>query len=97
MSAILDLLRGELVPPQPQPYPLPTEPDTAEVPAEELRPLETVDAVDAVTHEAFHRRFVDAEMSEVPGVRARRYILTPKTARDAIVWTVILSRPKGLE
>lgn len=97
LAAILDLLRGELTPPQPERYPLPTEPHAEEVVPEELRPLESTDAVDAGTHEAFHERFVDGEGFAAPVTRARRYLLTPKTARDAVVWAAIVSRPKGLE
>lgn len=97
LAEILDLLRGEQLPPEPERYPLPEEPEAAETTPEELRPLESTDALDAATHEEFHERFVDAEGFGVSPSRARRYRLTPKTARDAMVWTAIFSRPKGLE
>ena len=97
LAEILDLLRGEMLPPEPERYELPEEPDAAETAPEDLRPLESTDALDAATHERFHERFVDAEPVGAPLSRVRRYRLTPRTARDAVVWTAIFSRPKGLE
>jgi hypothetical protein len=97
LTAILALLRGEALPPEPARYALPDEPEAAEAVPEELRPLESTDALDARTHESFHRQFVDAEGFGAAPKRARQYRLTPKTARDAVVWTAIFARPKGLE
>jgi hypothetical protein len=89
LEAILDLLRGEL-PPLPEPEPVPDVPQAATEIDDEARPL------NEASHRAFHEQYVEGDLTPAP-VRRSRYRLTPKTAREAVVWTAIFSPPKGYE
>ncbi len=95
-EAILDLLRGELPLLEPQP---PEAAGAAPVQSDvddEARPLETLAPLDEASHRAFHEQYVEPGLQPQPR-RVSRYRLTPKTAREAVVWTAIFSPPKGSE
>lgn len=95
LEAILDLLRGELpTPPVREPPP-----ESADVTVElddEARPLETTSPLDAASHRRFHEQYIQPTLAPRPARRSR-YRLTPKTGREAVVWTAIFSPPKGYE
>jgi hypothetical protein len=96
-EAILDLLRGELPSAlEPKPPPQDLSPAVAESVDDEARPVETLKPLDEESHAAFHERYVERGPEARP-VRVKRYRLTPKTAREAVVWTAIFSPPKGYE
>lgn len=91
-GALLEMLQGQLEQ---------RAPEYTEVPeAISLEPVESRDArpLDAASHEAFHEQYVVEPALETQAPAARhRYRLTPTTAREAVVWTAIFSKPKGLE
>ncbi len=63
----------------------------------EAQSLESLEAAGGRDHDLFHKRYVDAPQEpterETPRASLRR--LTPKTARQAVIWKTILSPPKG--
>ena len=92
MEGLLDLLRGRVpleVPAPPLEPPLPAE--------DEAVSLEDLEPDMAASHQAFQEKYVAATQppSKVPR-RVSRYQLTPTTARDAIVWSEIFGKPKGM-
>ncbi len=95
VEGLLDLLRGRI--------PLELEPQRAKVAPQpvmddEARSLESTEPDRDREHQEFHET---VEATSVPAAvtprRRSRYRLTPKTARDAVVWTAIFTKPKGLE
>jgi hypothetical protein len=64
---------------------------------DEARPIEVLGPEPSASHREFHERYVDALES---GLAARPSIvrrLTPRTAREAVIWKTIFDKPKGLE
>ncbi len=69
-----------------------------ERPPREARGLDTVEPSRKREHAEFHERYVDAAAEQGPRRRASRYHrLTPRTAREAVIWKTIFSPPKALE
>jgi hypothetical protein len=95
LEAILDLLRGES-PSPPKPEPVTDAPQSAAEIDDEARPLETLTPLGEASHRRFHEKYIEPDLTHTP-VKRSRYRLTPKTARDAVVWTAIFSPPKGYE
>jgi len=49
-------------------------------------------------HREFHEKYVAHSVPATVTPRSQsRYRLTPKTAREAVVWTAIFTKPKGME
>ncbi len=96
----LDLLREQLETAAGGGLP-PPEPETAldAVPlAPEAQSLETLEPAGEASHRRFHERYVEQAPAPAPRPRADVFpALTPRTARQAIVWREILGPPKGLE
>jgi hypothetical protein len=97
-----DVLQGELPDvtrvPEPEPEPYEFGAPEAEVFTEEAASLETLEPTGETSHRTFHERYIDVPVADTSARRARhRYRLTPKTARDAVIWTAIFSQPKGME
>jgi hypothetical protein len=97
-----DALKGELPDvtrvPEPEPEPYEFGAPAAEVFTEEAASLETLEATGEASHKTFHERYPDVPVADPSARRARHlYRLTPKTARDAMIWTAIFSQPKGME
>ncbi|MDH3290020.1 MAG: hypothetical protein OEO20_12785 [Gemmatimonadota bacterium] len=97
-----DVLKGELPDvtrvPEPEPEPYEFGAPEAEVFTEEAASLETLEATGEASHKTFHERYPDVPVADPSARRARHlYRLTPKTARDAMIWTAIFSQPKGME
>jgi hypothetical protein len=90
LAGFLELLQGQLEARPPE-YATEVPDEIAIEPSfPEAQPL------DAASHKEFHDRYVDEERPE--RITAwHRYHLTPQTARDAVIWTTIFSKPKGLE
>jgi hypothetical protein len=63
---------------------------------DEARSLETLTPLGEASHRRFHEQYIEPDLAPQP-VRRSRYRLTPKTAREAVVWTAIFSPPKGYE
>lgn len=91
----LDVLREQLeaaqgLPPVPAPEP---------PHAEEAQSLETLEPAGGESHRRFHERYIEPS-EPPPGAAARRPrwlpALTPRTARQAVVWREIFGPPKGL-
>lgn len=100
---LLDLLQGRVPspprrPPAPPPLPVP-EPDRSIEfpPEEEARSIESLEPEGSASHAAFHEKYVEAPQpaSEVRRALVRR--LTPRTAREAVIWKTIFDKPKGME
>jgi hypothetical protein len=92
MEGLLDLLRGRV--PLEVPAPLPEPPPPAD---EEAVSLEDLEPDMAASHQAFQDKYVTpAQPPPTVPRRVSRYRLTPKTARDAIVWSEIFGKPKGM-
>jgi len=52
----------------------------------------------AQEHREFHNKYVEHSVPATVTSRPQsRYRLTPKTAREAVVWTAIFTKPKGME
>lgn len=64
-------------------------------PVERAVSLETLEAAGEASHERFHEKYIRPDAG-VPHVRIRHLHLTPRTARDAIVWMEVLGTPKGM-
>ena len=63
----------------------------------EARALDAVELSRRQEHHEFHERYVDAE-ARAPARRASQYRrITPRTAREAVIWKTIFSPPKALE
>jgi hypothetical protein len=94
---LLDILRGRL--PMPEPAARATPQAVPEDIDDEAVSLEDVDFDRATAHETFHDKYVEEPSPIVTSRRESRhkYRLTPRTAREAVVWTAIFTRPKGLE
>jgi hypothetical protein len=92
VEGLLDLLRGRI------PIEVPTPKAEPEVEVDdEARSLET-EPDRAREHREFHDRYVEPSVPATVTPQPRsRYRLTPKTAREAVVWTAIFTKPKGLE
>jgi hypothetical protein len=94
VEGLLDLLRGRI----------PIEAHVPEVEREARVEMDDeaqslMDMPDrAQEHREFHSKYVEHSMPATVTSRPRsRYRLTPKTAREAVVWTAIFSKPKGME
>ena len=61
------------------------------------RALDSVDVSRKREHDEFHDLYVDAEPKQQPRKKSRYHRVTPRTAREAVVWKTIFSPPKGLE
>jgi len=93
-EALFAVLRGEVpetAPPPPRGEFIPEGPEAVS--------LETLEPAGEASHARFEAKYVDHPSTfEVHGKRrACRVHLTPKTAREAVVWTAIFSPPKGLQ
>jgi len=76
----------------------PREAVSLEVIEEEARSLETLEPAGGKSHRVFHERYVDAPESKPKESRPSRFrLITPRTAREAVIWRTIFSPPKGLE
>ncbi len=62
----------------------------------EPQALDSVELSRQREHEEFHDRYVDVP-ADVRTRRRSRYRLTPRTAREAVIWKTILSPPKAFE
>jgi hypothetical protein len=94
VEGLLDLLRGriplETRTPQVEPEP------RVDIDDEAQSLMEVPDR--AQEHQEFHDKYVEHSVPATVTWRPRsRYRLTPKTAREAVVWTAIFTKPKGLE
>jgi hypothetical protein len=99
---LLELLGAQLPEPvaepqveePPPPFPEAVSLERTDFKAESLESLQPAGDKD---HDLFHQRYVDAPQEpakpETPRAHFRR--LTPKTARQAVIWKTILSPPKG--
>ena len=95
---LLDILRGRL--PMPEPATRPTPQPVPEDIDDEAVSLEDVNFDRATAHRDFHDKYVadSSPITERPRQEPRhKYRLTPRTAREAVVWTAIFTRPKGME
>jgi len=93
-GALFAILRGEVpAPPQAQ------ERGEVFLDGPEAVSLETLEPAGEASHQRFHDEYVahPATFEVERTRRARRLRVTAKTAREAIVWTAILSKPKGLQ
>jgi hypothetical protein len=93
-DALFAILRGEVpetAAPPPRGEFIPEGPEAVS--------LETLEPAGEASHERFEAKYVDHPATfEVQGARrVRRLHVTPRAARDAVVWTAILSKPKGLQ
>ncbi len=76
----------------------PREAVSLEVMEEEAQSLETLEAAGGRSHEVFHERYMDQPDSKPKEMRPSRFRrITPRTAREAVIWKTIFSPPKGLE
>ncbi len=95
VEGLLDLLRGRIpteMRVEPGPAPPPVEVDDEAVSLEVMVPDREQE------HQEFHDKYVATSVPATVTPRPRsRYRLTPKTAREAVVWTAIFTRPKGME
>jgi hypothetical protein len=92
LTGFLEMLQGQLEQQLPEHADAGRVVSIEPVHAEDARPL------DAASHEAFHEQYVEPLPPVGHGVTVpHRYRLTPRTAREAVVWTAIFSKPKGLE
>lgn len=94
VEGLLDLLRGripiEVRAPEAATEPLPRIDD-------EARSLEEPPDRER-EHREFHDKYVERSVPATVTPRPQsRYRLTPKTAREAVVWTAIFTKPKGME
>lgn len=65
---------------------------------EEARSLDSVELSRQREHDEFHDRYVDSGAQPQPRRAASRYHrITPRTAREAVIWKTIFSPPKALE
>lgn len=96
-ETLLDLLMKQLPEemrapaPEPPPPPLPPEP-------EEAVSLEPLDIDAAARHEAFHERYPESSPAMITPSRPKhRFLRSPTSLRDAVIWRAVLGPPKGLE
>lgn len=76
----------------------PREAVSLEVIEEEAKSLETLEPAGGRSHEVFHERYMDQPDSKPKETRPSRFRrITPRTAREAVIWKTIFSPPKGLE
>ena len=108
---ILDLLGAELeeqrappAPPTPPPRDAVALDDyrrdavSLERPPREPQALDSVELSRQREHDEFHDRYVDVQAEPQPRrPRSRYHRLTPRTAREAVIWKTIISPPKALE
>jgi len=103
---IMDLLQEQLPepeveepgPPSVLPERQPREAVSLEVVDVEARSLETLEAAGGRSHEVFHERYMDGPVSKPKKSRPSEFRrITPRTAREAVIWSTIFSPPKGLE
>jgi hypothetical protein len=64
---------------------------------EQARALDSVNLSRKREHEEFHDRYVDASARQQPRRVSRYHRVTPRTAREAVIWKTIFSPPKALE
>ncbi len=64
---------------------------------EEPRALDSVNLSRKREHEEFHDRYVDVSAKRQPRRSSRYHRVTPRTAREAVIWKTIFSPPKALE
>jgi hypothetical protein len=97
MENLLDILRGRV--PMPEPAARPPPSVVQEDVDDEAVSLEQIDVDRAAAHQSFHDKYVEEphEVARVSRPTPHRYRLTPRTAREAVVWTAIFTRPKGLD
>jgi len=89
-EGLLDLLRGRV------PLEVPAQPQEPPPPAEEEAVLEDLEPDMAASHQAFQETYVAAAPQPPASPHKSRYQLTPTTARDAVVWSEIFGKPKGM-
>ena len=96
---IMDLLQAQL--PEPaveEPERQPREAVSLEVIEEEAQSLETLEPAGGRSHQVFHERYMEQPESKPKESRPSRFRrITPRTAREAVIWRTIFSPPKGLE
>ena len=96
---IMDLLQAQL--PEPaveEPERQPREAVSLEVIEEEAKSLETLEPAGGRSHRVFHERYMEQPDSKPKETRPSRFRrITPRTAREAVIWRTIFSPPKGLE
>lgn len=69
-----------------------------ERPPREPQALDSVELSRQREHDEFHDRYVDVQAEPQPRrPRSRYHRLTPRTAREAVIWKTIISPPKALE
>lgn len=69
-----------------------------ERPSREPRALDSVELSRQREHDEFHDRYIDAQGKPQPRrARSRYHRLTPRTAREAVIWKTIFSPPKAFE
>ena len=95
----MDLLQAQL--PEPaveEPERQPREAVSLEVIEEEAQSLETLEPAGGRSHRVFHERYMEQPESKPKESRPSRFRrITPRTAREAVIWKTIFSPPKGLE
>jgi hypothetical protein len=64
---------------------------------EQARALDSVDLSRKQEHDEFHDRYVDARPEQRARRASRYHRVTPRTAREAVIWKTIFSPPKALE
>jgi hypothetical protein len=108
---ILELLGAQLEEQQTPPTPPATPPRepvalddyrreavSLERPSREPRALDSVALSRQREHEEFHDQYVDKQQeAQTRRPRSRYHRLTPRTAREAVIWKTIFSPPKALE
>ena len=99
---LLDLLQGRGPAPRPVALPEP-EPEPAaslEVVEAEEQSIESLDPEGSPSYRAFHEQYVEHEPApdsvlQHPVTAAVVRRLTPRTAREAVIWKAIFDKPKG--
>ncbi len=87
------MLEGRLPDTVPRPEPMPVAQPEVD---DEAVSLETLEAAGTTSHERFHEKYMDQEPEPKPTSIRHRYGLTPRTAREAVIWATIFSKPKGM-
>lgn len=99
---LLDLLQGRTPAPRPVTLPEPEPEPTAslEVVESEAQSIESLDPEGSPSYRAFHEHFVEHDRTPEPMAMERATTsvvrrLTPRTAREAVIWKAIFDKPKG--
>jgi hypothetical protein len=103
LQDLLAVLQGRVPEPAtPREEPPPPEPEQREAVSlddfrREQRTLETLEPAGGASHVEFHERYLSDEPEAVQRRPSRFRRVSPRSAREAIIWKTIFETPKGME